>query len=966
MKKPLRFILSLLVLILASGDCQAQMLMSERTRIGDSIQNVAINLWKEQRYEESIVVTRQLCDLYADLRNGNSLQFSDALYLLALRQKALEHYAEARENAEKALQIWENNFAIPSEEDIGMARLCELCCRETGDIPMAAKYGEKVIAKHDMIRAPQDSIYAFDVYQLGKDYFDCHEYAIAKEKLAQYINIIAASDDGLGYDVDFCATVLMLIGRCCYELEDIESAIKLFSSADEVYMEDKKLEKNAALTKNFLGKFYSQTDAEKALSYYDEAEKIYFNHIDEYNDTQQNLILQIWCNKATLFADDSPRDAIDIYNQIIEYYDSGNAKPDDIYAFVLTNKGYCLAMQGDSLDVAVANVDKALEFFEEKGYTDMQSYLDILSTKFLIVFAIGDEKLIEDCAKTMNDHITSQLTSNFPLLNEDERAAYWNKVSGWYTHFLPFITYKYPTSRIAELSYNGALQSKGILLNSTVNIDLLLKKSDNPELQSLRKQWSQSKDWLQKVTAEDDEEEDIQHAYITMRSIEKRILKGVAAYGNFMNDLNIKVSDVKTALNESDLAVEFICSPNEDNTDSIYLALTLKSDYAAPHIIELGSSKKLKALIEKETYGGLGSKLYNYIWKPILDDAIEMPANIYFSADGLIYNIPIEYCATPNGTPMIEACHCYRVSSTRELVKQGTKAINNNGNIAIYGDIDYNAGLNDMAQANEMMRSEYGEAEWQPQDLLASRTIEERGAARRVKHLDGTQQEIKSMAALFDSKGIQYAVFDSCRATKESIKMIANGNLRLLHIATHGIYVSPHEKTAYNWLLHPLLNDIEDEDEDEEVVDYMGEEDEMMSRSALVMAGINMYVAQGEGQSDALLTAREISLLNLSGLDLAVLSACETALGDVNGEGVFGLQRGFKKAGTKSLLMSLMKVNDHATMLFINHFYEQLVANGGNKYDALINAIRYVRSAEKGRWNRPQFWASFILLDGQD
>lgn len=959
--KLVKIILLALILMLAHTDCYAQMLMSERTRMGDSIGIVANNLWLQQRYEESIDNTRKLCDLYADLRNGNSIQYSSALYLLSLRQKALRHYAEARDNAVKALQIWENNFTMPSEIDINIARLCEECCRKTGDISTAAKYGEKAIAKHDMIRAPQDSLYAFDVYQLGKDYFDCHEYAIAKEKFVNYINIVAASDDGLGYDGYFVSTVLMLAGRCCYELEDMETAVSLFSTAETVYMGDEEHEKDAVLAKNFLGLIYSQTDAEKALKYFDEAEEIYFDHIDEYDDTQQNLILKIWSNKAAIFASYSPSDAIGICDKIIDYYDSGYAQPDETYMLTLANKGYCHAMQGDSLDVAVANIDKALEYLEEKGYSDMQIYLDALSTKFLVVLATGDGKRIEDCAKIISDHITSQLTNNFPLLNEDERAAYWNKVSGWYTNYLPYITHQYPTSRIAELSYNGALQSKGILLNSTVNIDLLLKKSDNPELQSMRKQWSQSKEWLQKATSEADEDE-MQHANFTMRSIEKRILKGVAAYGNFMNDLNIKAADVKKALHKTDLAVEFICSPNEDNSDSIYIALTLRDNYATPHIIELGSSRTLKALIANETYGGLGSNLYNYIWKPILDDAIEMPANIYFSADGLIYNIPIEYCATPEGKTMIEACRCYRVSSTRELVKQGNNAINNNndGRIAIYGDIDYNAGLSDMAHANEMMRSEYGEAQWQPQDLLASRSIEERGAAKRVKHLDGTQQEIRSMATLFDSKGIQYDVFDSCRATKESIKMIANGNLRMLHIATHGIYVSPHEKTTYNWLLHPLLNSTDDEE------DYMGEEDEMMSRSALVMAGINMYVAQGEGQSEALLTAREISLLNLSNLDLAVLSACETALGDVNGEGVFGLQRGFKKAGAKSLLMSLMKVNDHATMLFIEHFYEQLVANGGNKYDALLDATHYVRSAENGRWNKPQFWASFILLDGQD
>ena len=113
---------------------------------------------------------------------------------------------------------------------------------------------------------------------------------------------------------------------------------------------------------------------------------------------------------------------------------------------------------------------------------------------------------------------------------------------------------------------------------------------------------------------------------------------------------------------------------------------------------------------------------------------------------------------------------------------------------------------------------------------------------------------------------------------------------------------------------------------------------------------------------DGILTAREISRLDLSGLDLVVLSACETGLGDISGEGVFGLQRGFKKAGAQTLLVSLWKVEDDATQLLMTEFYRGLLS-GKSKRQAFLAAQQKLRSAEGGRFNRYECWAAFVMID---
>ena len=129
-------------------------------------------------------------------------------------------------------------------------------------------------------------------------------------------------------------------------------------------------------------------------------------------------------------------------------------------------------------------------------------------------------------------------------------------------------------------------------------------------------------------------------------------------------------------------------------------------------------------------------------------------------------------------------------------------------------------------------------------------------------------------------------------------------------------------------------------------------------------------------------------MLDLRGVDLLVLSACQTGLGKVTGDGVFGLQRGFKKAGANAIMMSLWKVDDRATRLLMTRFYKYLL-EGVDKHEALQRAQTELRTmdvevesrnssrraissrAKRAKKNKvtklyadPYYWAAFILLDG--
>ena len=134
-----------------------------------------------------------------------------------------------------------------------------------------------------------------------------------------------------------------------------------------------------------------------------------------------------------------------------------------------------------------------------------------------------------------------------------------------------------------------------------------------------------------------------------------------------------------------------------------------------------------------------------------------------------------------------------------------------------------------------------------------------------------------------------------------------------------------------------------------------------LQRSGLLLAGGNKAwkgEAIPEGVEDGVLTAAEISSLDLSRCDVVVLSACETGLGEITDEGVFGLQRAFKNAGVNTIIMSLWEVDDQATSLMMQTFYSNLV-KGKSKRDSFSAAQNEVRK----KYADPRYWAAFIMLD---
>ena len=143
----------------------------------------------------------------------------------------------------------------------------------------------------------------------------------------------------------------------------------------------------------------------------------------------------------------------------------------------------------------------------------------------------------------------------------------------------------------------------------------------------------------------------------------------------------------------------------------------------------------------------------------------------------------------------------------------------------------------------------------------------------------------------------------------------------------------------------------------------MPHKDNPLNRCGLMMTGGQKAWLGEEIPSeieDGILLGSEIARMDLSSVDLVVLSACNTGLGDITNEGVSGLQKAFKQAGVKSIVMTLSKVDDNATIKLMSIFYDNLFA-GLNKREAFNKAIEAMKKDPE--YSDPYYWAPFVFLN---
>jgi len=551
--------------------------------------------------------------------------------------------------------------------------------------------------------------------------------------------------------------------------------------------------------------------------------------------------------------------------------------------------------------------------------------------------------------------IQSHIRKIFSGLSSTLQKSIWErKYADDFNFILPNCIVRCQTDEsISELYDMTCLFAKGILLNTGIEMrKLILESGDSIMIQkydTMSKNISIYNKLIEKSQSDRYLDADSLNSVIQKQEME--LARDSKAYGDYTHNMTIKWKDVQRNLGDNDIAIEFLDFPIINTDSTLYVALTLKRGYDSPHMVTLFEKKQLMAIPEDIYY--TQTDVSNLVWKPLKEE-LKGIRNIYFAPSGELHRIGIEYLPI-NGTNVISDKHSlYRLTSTRQLAIVRDRTVGKKN--ILYGGINYDE-KSDVAMSNEtstMGTSLRGACSRVRVDSLSTRGS--------FEYLDGTRIETNLIAENMELHRTPYIYYIGKDATEESFKHLDGTKPKAIHIATHGFYFTETMARKIQFTRPTTVLATEGIPQAGRFV-----EDKPMTRSGLLFSGCNRAFRHEqipEGEEDGILTAQEISTLDLRGLDLVVLSACQTGLGEISsGEGVFGLQRGFKKAGANTILMSLDKVDDEATRILMVEFYRNLM-NGKTKNQSLQEAQHYLRKVDNGKYDDPKYWASFIMLDG--
>jgi CHAT domain-containing protein len=497
-----------------------------------------------------------------------------------------------------------------------------------------------------------------------------------------------------------------------------------------------------------------------------------------------------------------------------------------------------------------------------------------------------------------------------------------------------------------------------LTLSNNLRLRNLIKNGNSNELKDKFEYFLENKKQIQKLEEipVSNRPNNLMLLKIKTEQIEKELIKESAAFAKYENSFSVKFDHAKAKLLKNEVTinvVNFNYYKKRANDSIIYSAFVIKKDSKFPKFIPLFEEKQLALLfgkdknqqdsirIDKQYSEKLISEL---ILKP-LENELKGISTIYLSLSGATHQINITALPINENQTFGQKYKIHILNSPSELMDYSATTFDKKDKLdfILYGNIDYDK-RNIISNEDSVDNQNFVNVDEEIKGLQTRSGISSFG------YLSGTKNEIQNISTLAHKGDFKALIFEDRNATEESIKQLdAKTTPFVLHLATHGFFFPD-----------PVI-DMSNEFLIEGKSKVFKTSDDPMMRSGLVFSGANKSwgkVNENLSGDDGILTASEISNLDLSACELVVLSACETGLGEIKGsEGVFGLQRAFKMAGVKNIIMSLWKVPDAQTAELFDTFYSECFAG-----KTIHEAFQSAQAKMKAKYS-PYYWAGFVLLE---
>src|ERR1700730_952029 len=548
---------------------------------------------------------------------------------------------------------------------------------------------------------------------------------------------------------------------------------------------------------------------------------------------------------------------------------------------------------------------------------------------------IGDATALARQASAVELTILSKI---FSFTSEEQRLAYLDL-------FHPYQLFPILKGSETDLA-TAVLRYKGVVLDSIVEDRLVAESSRASEDQKLVEQLPLDKSQLgqlllqpaRKLTAETNQR--IEALEGELEKIESLFAQHVAGLGQARRALGVSLEQVQQTIPDDGALIEYLRYAGylgKGKWEWRYGAMLLFSK-GAPLWIPLGKLNEIEHLARR--YGSLVrgpsqedelsanlQALFEALWAPIGRALPSQTKRVIISPDVELNFISFATLLTKDKQFLAEKYDVQYVASGRDLLRELKPSTARE--VVLFANPDF-----DLASAPLLAKADNSSSDPGSKSIRGSekRDIEDWS----FESLTGTQKERDELTKKFVGWGWTPTDFTAKEATKEALLKIHSPYI--LHLATHGFFAKE-DPTSAKTEPEALMTD-------RQSVIKSKFFKNPMHRSGLALAGAQTTVEAWQGddvppvENDGILTAEDVSTLDLQGTWLVTLSACDTGSGQARaGEGVMGLRRGFIQAGAENLLMTLWPISDKVTVQIMSDFYEA-AHNSGNAPEALAEVQR--------------------------
>ncbi|WP_136464908.1 CHAT domain-containing protein [Flagellimonas onchidii] len=925
------------------------------TDYGNRLNNLATLYYDMGEFQKALPLSLEALENTEQNLGKNHPDYGIRLNNLAQLYKVMGKFEKARPLYFEALENAENSLG-KNHPDYGnrLNNLGDLF-RQLGNYEKALPFFIEAVKNTKNSLGRSHPYYGIRIKTLAQTYTAIGEY---KTALPLYLEALKVVQNSVGRDHPFYGTVLN-------SLADFYRKIGHFKNALSLYR------KSMTNTERILGK--NHPDYGIVLSNL----ALLYREMGDYNKAL-SLFLRAKENVETTLSKNHPNYVTILSNLSQSYKSMGDferalelslkvknetemllGRDHPLYGLRLNDLAILFLETGRNQKALQLSIE-ALENMEHNLGKNHPDYGQVLVNIAIVYERLGDYGKAFTTLKEYNKITQLQIARNFSYQTAKEKESFFENNIGKY-NFKVFSNFNYISDskykQASTIAMNNILTRKGILLNSSKNIleelSSLGQVGIDKKVNEFRGNMSfmQSQEQLPMAKRSKDFEERRSQLEVLERELVNLHDEHFGEEMNYVRDFK----DIK--LEEEDLAIEFTYFDvyNKQWTDStMYVAYLYKKGWEAPKAINLFEAGQLEKYLvnassPNQLYNIRGAKavssgtmvsdsIYKLVWEP-LEEHTQNISKIYYSPDGLLHKIAFDALPNKEGELLGSGHDLSRMGNTADVNMYPIQP--NLNDVLLIGGVEY-------AYEGDTIDSEgdRGFSVLESEQLLGSWENKNRNTREGIwNYLPGTQKEVEDIKSLLPASKI----WSGKTATETSFKALSGNSPSVLHIATHGYFFPDLENKKEDRLLR-------------QGKPYVHAENPLL-RSGLILANANYAWQNGNNpheDEDGILTALEISNLDLRNTDIVILSACETGLGDIpSSEGVYGLQRAFKMAGVDTIIMTLWEVPDKETAEFMKLFYRNLKKRNNPK-DAFKEA--QTTMMQKYR-EEPEKWGAFVYLE---